>query len=124
MNDTIVFKNGLRYCSSLENLTILFPPALPEVTHENWEDEPNQWAMYAVLTDLRWLPRKCKVDFAGAVSEEVQLGLEEHEHARRALDDVGLPYPFRVAMGKNLHFGLEGNNVLTANTDCIHQPPV
>jgi hypothetical protein len=97
-----IFKGCLRYWSALEDVTILLRPTTSEENRGDSEEEDiplDEKLIIArcekkeLLEALRWLPKKCRVEFAGALKESVQNAIQEHEQSRKALDNVGLRYP-------------------------------
>lgn len=96
-----IFKGCLRYWSALEDVTILLRPTTSEENRGDSEEEDvpldekliiERCEKKELLGALRWLPKKCRVEFAGAIKESVQNAIQEHEQSKKALDNVGLRY--------------------------------
>ena len=109
---TPIFEGGFRYWSGLEVVTLLLPASFSEEYRGAEEDIPLHERLIVarcqkpqMLARLRWLPKKCRVEFVGAVQESLQTAIQEHEQYRWAQDDVALHHlsvlRFPIISGSN-----------------------
>ena len=79
---------GLRYCWGLKTFKIILKASLPDDGRVN-----GATSVYAnAFHILRWLPRGCKVELEGCVSETVKKVVAEEGRLMDVLDEVSLTF--------------------------------